>query len=196
MRLTARPARANNERAAKPRQAGGCPRARDTRRAVTTWARIPGLDHRSAYCDVCVLWSLSHSTDCCTCGAVALKNHMRSHGHQQTIPTLTWAAEVVVLLIPASFLESFCLKAHSPPSLSCLSLSSPTPRVAGAEAARSNTVRGSLSATPHTPQHGLRSTVHFHVWDFLTGPRYAGKPSLGLSRSTTTFWLTDSCIIS
>lgn len=34
---------------------------------------------------------------------------MRSHGHQQTIPTLTWAAEVMVL-IPASFLESFCLR--------------------------------------------------------------------------------------
>lgn len=63
-----------------------------------------------------------------------------------------WAAEVVVLLIPASSLESFCLEAHSPPSSSCLYLSSPTPRVAGAEAARSNTVCGRLSATPHTLQ--------------------------------------------
>lgn len=99
-----------------------------------------------------------------------LKNHMRSHGHQQIIPTLTWAAEVVVLLIPASFLESFCLTAHCPPSFSCLSLSSPTPRVAGAEAACSNTVRSSLSAAP--PPFPIALTTLYRVFpckEFLTG---------------------------
>lgn len=101
-----------------------------------------------------------------------------------------------MLPIPASFLESFCLEAHSHPSFPCLSQSSPTPRVAGAEAARSNTVCGCHSATPHTLRHGLRSIV-CSTHGIMTGGRYAREP---LSRPQlfdgNDFAYTDSCIIS
>ena len=72
MRLTALQLRGNNERAAKPRQAGKCPRARNT----TTG--IPALDPRSACCNVCVRWGSSHSMDYCACGAVAQESHAES----------------------------------------------------------------------------------------------------------------------